>query len=77
MTINYVLIYVTTQRMPTMRSFYRTVLKPVGYTELINAAEGKTIGYGSDYRYLWLQQVPEGQKPYPVHVAVDAPGEFS
>ncbi|KAF2244905.1 hypothetical protein BU26DRAFT_434438 [Trematosphaeria pertusa] len=73
MTINHVFVYVTAQRMAAMRSFYRSVLNPLGYTEMIRAFEGKTIGYGSDYPYLWLQQVPEGHKPYPAHVAIDAP----
>ncbi|KAF2676524.1 glyoxalase/Bleomycin resistance protein/Dioxygenase superfamily protein [Lentithecium fluviatile CBS 122367] len=73
MTINHVFVYVTAQRMPAMRSFYRNMLKPLGYTEMINANGNKTIGYGSDFPYLWLQQVPEGHKPYPVHVAIDAP----
>lgn len=75
MTINHVFVYVTAQRMAAMRSFYRSVLNPLGYTEMIRAFEGKTIGYGSDYPYLWLQQVPEGHKPYPAHVAIDAPSK--
>ncbi|KAH7356347.1 Glyoxalase/Bleomycin resistance protein/Dihydroxybiphenyl dioxygenase [Pyrenochaeta sp. MPI-SDFR-AT-0127] len=75
MTINHIFVYVTAQRMAAMRSFYRTVLKPVGYTEMINVADGQTIGYGSDYPYLWLRQVPEDHTPYPVHVAIDAPND--
>ncbi|KAF2108615.1 hypothetical protein BDV96DRAFT_652557 [Lophiotrema nucula] len=73
MTINHVFVYVKAQSMPAMRSFYKAVLSPLGYTEMIRAFEDKTIGYGSDYPYLWLQAVPEGHKPYPVHVAIDAP----
>lgn len=74
MTINHVFVYVTAQRMPAMRSFYARVLKPLGYTEMLRGHGDTTIGYGSDYPYLWLQQVPEGRQPYPVHVAIDAPG---
>ncbi|ORY11788.1 Glyoxalase/Bleomycin resistance protein/Dihydroxybiphenyl dioxygenase [Clohesyomyces aquaticus] len=73
MTINHVFIYVTGQRTAIMRSFYRTVLEPLGYTEMIRVNEGRTVGYGSDYPYLWLQEVPMGHKPYPVHIAIDAP----
>ncbi|KAF2478213.1 uncharacterized protein BDR25DRAFT_299881 [Lindgomyces ingoldianus] len=75
MTINHVFVYVTSQRMAAMQSFYKAVLKPLGYNEMIRAFEGKTVGYGSDYPYLWLQVVPEGHKPYPVHVAIDAPDD--
>lgn len=72
MTINHVFVYVNPQRMTAMRSFYKNVLKPLGYTEMIRAFEDRTVGFGSDYPYLWLQAVPEGHKPYPVHVAIDA-----
>ncbi|KAF2195795.1 hypothetical protein K469DRAFT_616667 [Zopfia rhizophila CBS 207.26] len=75
MTINHVFVYVTAQRMAAMRAFYKTTLEPLGYTEIIRAFEDTTIGYGSDYPYLWLQTIPEGQKPYPVHVAIDAPND--
>lgn len=75
MTINHVFVYVIAQRMATMRSFYKSVFKPLGYTEIISAYEGTIVGYGSDYPYLWLQQVPESHKPYPTHIAVDAPSK--
>ena len=77
MTINHIFIYVKPAFMPAMRSFYKTALKPIGYTEIISAYEGKTIAYGSDYPYLFLQQVPEGHAPYPAHVALDAPTDAS
>ncbi|KAF2786543.1 hypothetical protein K505DRAFT_411913 [Melanomma pulvis-pyrius CBS 109.77] len=73
MTINHLFVYVKAHRMSAMQSFYRDVLKPLGYTEMIRASNGKTVGYGSDYPYLWLRAVPEGHVPYPVHVAIDAP----
>jgi len=64
--------------MPAMRAFYTNALKPLGYTEMIHANGDKTLGFGSDYPYVWLQQIPEGHQPYPVHIAIDAPGtDFS
>jgi hypothetical protein len=77
MTINHVFVYVKASRMAAMRSFYRQTLKPLGYTEMIRAFEEKTVGFGSDYPYLWLQVVPEDHRPYPVHVAIDAPSMYS
>lgn len=76
MTINHVFVYVKAARMPAMRSFYKTVLSPLGYTEMIRAFEDKTVGYGSDYPYLWLQAIPENHTPYSVHIAIDAPRTF-
>jgi hypothetical protein len=73
MTINHVFVYVKPAFMPTMQAFYKTVLQPIGYTQMITTAEGRLVGYGSDYPYLWLKQVPDGHEPYPVHVALDAP----
>jgi len=73
MTINHIMVYVKPALMPSMRAFYKTTLQPIGYTEMISAFEGKTVGYGSDYPYLFLQQVAEGHEPYPAHVALDAP----
>ncbi|KAH7064417.1 glyoxalase family protein [Paraphoma chrysanthemicola] len=73
MTINHVFIYSTPALMSRMLTFYRTSLKPLGYTEKINAFNGTVVGFGSDFPYLWLKQVPEGDKPYATHVAIDAP----
>ncbi|PSN61533.1 hypothetical protein BS50DRAFT_578508 [Corynespora cassiicola Philippines] len=73
MTINHIFVYVNARRMSTMLSFYKKALEPLGYTEMINAFEGNTVGLGSDYPYLWLQSVPDDHKPYPLHIAIDAP----
>jgi hypothetical protein len=69
------MIYVKPALMPSMRAFYRSTLRPIGYTEMISVFEGKTVGYGSDYPYVFLQQVPEGHEPYPAHFALDAPND--
>jgi hypothetical protein len=74
MTINHLFVYVTAQRMAAMRAFYKDALKPLGYNEMICANGEKTLGFGSDYPYVWLQQVPDGHEPYPTHIAIDAPG---
>ena len=73
MTINHVFLYVTASKLPTLRSFYRTILEPLGYTEMIRAHDETLIGYGSDYPYLWLRALPPDQKPMPTHIAIDAP----
>ncbi|KAJ4303797.1 hypothetical protein N0V90_002698 [Kalmusia sp. IMI 367209] len=75
MTINHLFVYVQPQRMASMRSFYRAILQPLGYTELLYANGGKILGFGSDYPYIFLQQVPENHQPYPAHIAVDAPSK--
>jgi hypothetical protein len=75
MTINHTFVYSTPALMSRMLTFYRSALKPIGYTEMINAFGGTCVGFGSDYPYLWVQQVPGGDKPYPVHVAIDAPSK--
>jgi len=59
-----------------MVTFYRTSLKPLGYNELVSAFDATVVGFGSDFPYLWVKQVPEGDKPYATHVAIDAPGRF-
>lgn len=76
MTINHLTVMVTPAKMSAMRTFYRTVLKPLGYTELVPISDSY-IGFGSDYPYLWLQSRPDGSKTQaPVHVAIDAPGKL-
>ena len=62
MTINHVFLYVTASKLPTLRSFYRTILEPLGYTEMIRAHDETLIGYGSDYPYLWLRALPPDRK---------------
>jgi hypothetical protein len=59
-----------------MRSFYRTILQPIGYTEMIRAYSDILIGYGSDYPYFWLERLPENKEPLPNHIAFDAPSEY-
>jgi hypothetical protein len=73
MTINHIFLYIPLSRLPTIRAFYRTTLKPLGYTEMIRAQEEKLIGFGSDYPYLWLKAIPDNHNPYPTHIAIDAP----
>ncbi|KAF2495606.1 hypothetical protein BU16DRAFT_618380 [Lophium mytilinum] len=73
MTINHLFLLVTPGRLPALRTFYRNVLQPVGYTEMIVAFNETIIGFGSDYPYLWLKALPEGQTPTPTHIAFDAP----
>lgn len=73
MTVNHVFVRVSHVKMPAMRAFYRSVLKPLGYSELITVSENY-IGFGSDYPYLWLKVLPEGKESVPTHIALDAPG---
>lgn len=45
---------VSASKIPTLRSFYRTILQPLGYTEMIDVKDGNICGFGSDYPYFWL-----------------------
>lgn len=76
MTINHIFVWVSRPGMNRMRTFYRSVLEPLGYTEMIRAYNDTLIGYGSDYPYLWLKQAPEGKPFLPTHIAIDAPGKY-
>ena len=62
--------------MPAMRGFYKNILMPLGYTEMIHVSDNY-VGYGTDYPYLWLKALPEGKPSTPTHVAFDAPGKNS
>lgn len=59
--------------MPAMRAFYKSALKPLGYSEMIVVSESY-VGFGSDYPYLWLKALPEGKASVPTHLALDTPG---
>lgn len=65
---------VSNAKMPAMRAFYRKALQPLGYTEMI-VVNDSYVGFGSDYPYLWLKALPDGQTSVPIHVAIDSPGE--
>jgi hypothetical protein len=73
MTINHIFLNVTPSVLPRLRTFYNTILTPLGYTEMISH-QGRLFGYGSDYPYLWLRAAPilENQKLVPTHIAIDA-----
>ncbi|KAL3490104.1 glyoxalase/bleomycin resistance protein/dioxygenase [Aspergillus germanicus] len=73
MTVNHIFVWATPSKLPALRAFYRTVLAPIGYKELIVAFNETHIAYGSDYPYFWLKALPEGKETLPVHVAFDAP----
>ncbi|KAL4780578.1 glyoxalase/bleomycin resistance protein/dioxygenase [Aspergillus varians] len=73
MTINHIFVWATATNLPSLRIFYRTVLAPIGYKELICVNNNSLIGFGSDYPYFWLKALPEGKSTMPVHIAFDAP----
>jgi hypothetical protein len=77
MTINHISLLVTPARMPALRTFYKNVLQPIGYTEMIVAHNETYIGFGSDYPYFWLKALPEGQTPVSTHIAFDAPSKMT
>ncbi|KAH6722102.1 glyoxalase/bleomycin resistance protein/dioxygenase [Leptodontidium sp. 2 PMI_412] len=70
--INHLFLMVSASRIPALRSFYRTVLQPLGYTEMIAVKDGNLCGFGSDYPYFWLKALPEGKEPVPTHIAIEA-----
>jgi hypothetical protein len=75
MTINHVFFWASASKIVALRSFYRAILQPLGYAEMIHANKESLIGYGSDYPYFWLQRLPEGKEALPTHIAFDAPSE--
>ena len=74
MTINHIFIRVTASRFAAVRHFYANALKPLGYRELITVDPNGYVGIGSDYPYLFLKALPEGQQSLPTHIAFDASG---
>jgi hypothetical protein len=74
MTVNHLFLMVSHVKMPAMSAFYRSVLTPLGYSEMITVSESY-IGFGSDYPYFWLKALPEGKDSVPTHIALDAPGK--
>ncbi|KAG4436356.1 hypothetical protein IFR05_008146 [Cadophora sp. M221] len=70
--INHLFLMVSASRIPALRMFYRTVLQPLGYTEIIVVKDGNLCGFGSDYPYFWLKALPEGKEPVPTHIAIEA-----
>ncbi|KAJ5325829.1 uncharacterized protein MYU51_001179 [Penicillium brevicompactum] len=77
MTINHVFVWSSAAKFTALRSFYRTVLQPIGYSEMICANNEALIGFGNDYPYFWLQKLPEGKENLPTHIAFDAPNPES
>lgn len=76
MTINHIFVWASMAKARSLQAFYRTILKPIGYTELIRVNDGNLVGYGSDYPYLWLKTLPVDKSPLSTHIAFDAPSEF-
>ncbi|OGE53498.1 hypothetical protein PENARI_c007G11510 [Penicillium arizonense] len=73
MTINHIFFWASASKIVALRSFYRAILQPLGYTEIIRANNEALIGYGSDYPYFRLKKLPENKEPLPTHIAFDAP----
>ncbi|KAH8591456.1 glyoxalase/bleomycin resistance protein/dioxygenase [Bisporella sp. PMI_857] len=71
MTINHFNLLVSQAKMPVMRTFYKNILKPLGYTEMIHVNDNY-VGFGTDYPYLWLKALPVESAVIPTHVAFDA-----
>lgn len=78
MTINHVFVHVSAAQFAAMRAFYGTVLRPLGYTEMMHPRDD-LLAFGSDYPYLWLKRVDAetmaGAKLLPTHIALDAPDQ--
>lgn len=75
MTVNHIFFWASAAKYAPLRSFYRAILQPIGYTEMIRVKNDALIGYGSDYPYFWLKKLPEEKEPLPTHIAFDAPSE--
>jgi hypothetical protein len=77
MTINHVFVWGSAANFVALRSFYRTILQPIGYNEMLCVNNEGLIGYGSDYPYFWLKKLPEGKEPLPIHIAFDGPSKYA
>ncbi|KAJ5437537.1 hypothetical protein N7445_006081 [Penicillium cf. griseofulvum] len=75
MTLNHIFFWASAAKYTSLRSFYRIVLQPIGYCEIIRVNNDALIGYGSDYPYFWLKRLPEDKDPLPTHVSFDAPSK--
>ncbi|KAJ5375702.1 hypothetical protein N7517_007708 [Penicillium concentricum] len=73
MTVNHIFFWASAAKYTSLRSFYRAILQPIGYSEMIRVNNDALIGYGSDYPYFWLKKLPEDKDPLPTHIAFDAP----
>ena len=71
MTINHIFLLISASKFSTTRAFYRTAVKPLGYTELL-APNDSLIGLGSDYPYLFLKAIPDEEKAMGTHLAIQA-----
>ena len=71
MTINHVFLHISYTRFATARAFYIKALKPLGYTEMMYPRDD-LIAFGSDFPYLWLKRLPEGEEVRSTHIAIDA-----
>lgn len=77
MTINHSFVWTSAAKWESLQAFYRAVLQPIGYTEMIRVTSGNLLGYGSDYPYFWLKKLSGEKEPLPIHFAFDAPSGFS
>ncbi|OQE34838.1 hypothetical protein PENCOP_c015G05148 [Penicillium coprophilum] len=73
MTVNHVFFWASAANFNSLRSFYRTILQPIGYSEMICVNNDALIGYGSDYPYFWLKKLSADKETLPTHIALDAP----
>ena len=75
MTINHIFLLISTSKFANTRAFYRTALKPLGYTELL-APHDQLVGLGSDFPYLFLKAIPDEEKGRSTHLAIQAASMF-
>ena len=55
MTINHLFVHVSYARFAAMRKFYSSVLKPLGYTEVMHLRED-LVAFGSDFFILLAEE---------------------
>jgi hypothetical protein len=65
--------------MARMKEFYRTVLAPLDYKEMVHNDDNTLIGFGDGDHLpcLYLKIATDGQEFSSEYIAIDAKGEFS
>ncbi|KAJ5980531.1 hypothetical protein N7481_007829 [Penicillium waksmanii] len=62
MTINHIFVWASTAKAQSLQAFYRTILKPIGYSELIRVNDGNLVGYGRSTEAVIMEDRAYGKR---------------
>ena len=74
MTVNHAFFHASYARFITLRHFFASALKPLGYTEMMHPRDD-LVAFGSNFPYFWLKRLDAEQNHFLTHIAFDAPSE--